>query len=210
LSVRLRHRPGFTLIELVITVTIIAALVFVGATSLRTTDTQATRDRGFDIVELLRRARYHAARQNVAVVVRVVPFDATLSGGGKTRGLVEAYAGSDTACPQPVTAASERLAAVDFGLLTPGGAPAPGLAVIRPASVAGEGASDGFCIRPNGRILANATGQPIPSLSSDPAEMSGKAHLFVQWDPVREEDGALAVPFVEVEVPFNGLVRIPQ
>ena len=64
--------------------------------------------------------------------------------------------------------------------------------------------------RRRGTILDNATGRPIRPASATEEDLAGKAQIWLQWDPVREADGQLVVPFVEVEVPFNGLVRIPQ
>jgi prepilin-type N-terminal cleavage/methylation domain-containing protein len=206
LSVRNRQRPGFTLLELMVTVAIIGGLVLVAAASLRTNDTQKTREAGFDIIELMRRARYFAARQNTAVVVRVVPFGGTDPDGNTTRGFLAAFEGPDTACPATIPLDATPLTTLDFGIAN--GDPAPGLAVLAPETLAWDGVGSGFCIRPNGRILDNETGQPIPATGG--SDMAGKAQLFVQWDPVREQGGQLVVPFVEVEVPFNGLVRIPQ
>lgn len=203
----MRPRIGFTLIELLVTVTLIGVLLALGATTLRRDETEKTRDGAFDVVNLFRRARYVAARQNAAVVVTVTPHG-TAIGGSLTRGLVEARLGPTSLCPG-ATPAVDPFATVDFGSFSgTDTASAPGIARVVPSDLV----DDGFCVRPSGRILNNTTGEPIrPAGEVGDEDLAGKARVWVQYRPIRV-DGAdeLIVPRVRIEVPFNGLVRVPQ
>ena len=202
--------------ELMITVTLVGVLVFIGATSLRVDETKETRGAAFDVVGLFRTARFVAARQNRAVVVTVLPFG-TITGTGVTSGYAEARLAVGAECPSwGVAPGTGLIAYVDFNDAAPwtdidnqlthpceAGSPCAGIARVTPADLVTER----FCVRPSGRIVNDTTTQPI--LGSG-LNLAGKAQIWIQHDPVREVAGQLSVPFFEIEVPYNGLVRIPQ
>jgi prepilin-type N-terminal cleavage/methylation domain-containing protein len=206
----MRPRPGLTLIELMITVTLVGVLLYIGGSTLRVNETDSTRRAAYDVVDVFRRARYVAARQNTAVVVTVDPYSTTLPDGTVTRGRVEARLASTTNCPG-TTPSGDPFDNLDLGSYSGAdGSDEPGLVVVTPSDLV----ADGFCIRPNGRIIDNRTGSPIRPAGLSATDLAGKADLWIQYNPAPggRVDGAgnLLVPRMQVEVPFNGLVRVPQ
>ena len=208
------QRHGFTLTELLITMAIVSSLIWLGVTTLRLDEIGETSKAAVDVVNLFRQARYVASRQNAAVVVVVRTYGLPdPSGSGNTRGRVEAYIQPGTTCPagawDPLALGlTPDLPPVDFGTFSGlGGSSEPGIARVIPNDLL----SEHFCVRPNGRIINRFDNAPIRPAGANPADLAGKATIWVQYDPLRQDSaGNLIVPFRTVEVPYNGLVRVVE
>jgi hypothetical protein len=164
------------------------------------------RDATYEIVQLFRRARAVAAQYNQAVVVVVYPYGSVIAEDGtRTRGRVEAFATSVYTCPstRPTVTPYE---VVDLGSFS-GEDTQEGAGI---AAVDNELDTDDACVRPNGRIINRADNQPFRPPGGDALSLAGKAHIWVQYNPVRLVGENLALPVQEIEIPFNGLVRVPQ
>ncbi|MBN1947089.1 MAG: prepilin-type N-terminal cleavage/methylation domain-containing protein [Bradymonadales bacterium] len=206
--------PGFTLTELVITLAVIGVLIWIGAAALRTDELAETREAAVEVTDMFRRARYLASRLNNAVVLVVRPYSAQLPGGGGiTRGRIEAYIQAGSTCPSgdwnPTDLGlTPDLTPVDFGTFAGADlSSAPGIARIEPTDLA----TDHFCVRPNGRILNRFDNAPIRPTGTASTDLAGKATIWVQYSPIRVDPSQnLVVPYMAIEIPYNGLVRIAQ
>ncbi len=211
----LRHRAarvGFSLLELLVVISIIGAILILSGSSLRTSASEEVQESANDVLGLLRRARNVATRQNRAVVVMVTMQGGSDSAGQPTLGQASAYKAVDNNCPAETPPADvdnssyEGLPlgyeSVSFG--EPLGEEAAAIAGLEPVS----SGRMYICFQPNGRILNGLTGMPFPS--SDTAYMAGDAWIDVQFNqgsPILV-DGRLQVPVTSIQIPFNGLVRM--
>ena len=210
----MRIRPGINLIELVVVVAIIGGIAVASSLALRMDDSAATRSAAVEIVELFRDARYAAGRNGQAIVVAAYPYGTVVDEGPgtQTRGRVEAYLTGVWNCPGTLPVGPPYRVA-DFGSFNGiDVSEEPGLVWVFPDEEGMNLAEDHFCVRPTGRIVNNRTNQPIRSSEVDALDLSGIATLWVQWNPIRltADEQGLVVPRLEIEVPFNGLVRIVQ
>jgi prepilin-type N-terminal cleavage/methylation domain-containing protein len=183
---------GFTLVELMITITVLSILVLVTIPSvLKAVDARQAVDAGQAVVDLIEFAKVQAAQRNRAyqVVPRLAGQD------GSPNGFITLNEGPTSACMNfndPLALKNVRV--LDLSRSFP--------RIRLRATVPADLPVATLCIKPDGRVLRTDTKQPIPS--DDVRYGAGDARFILQRFMGNQPIG----PEVVVVVPYTGAVRL--
>ena len=185
----LRDNRGFTLVELMITVAMVAVLVVVTLPPvIKALQQRQALNAAQAVLDVVEFAKVQAASRNLAYRVTWT------AEGESTNGTVVVGEGPTSAC---ITWDQGRpaLRRVDLDKEFP----SVRLTGIRPTAMAGGS----LCIKPDGRVLDASTSLPVAS--GDATYSAGDAMLLLQRiNDVGQHEGALHI----VVIPFNGAARI--
>ncbi len=228
---------GFTLIELMVVVAIIATVLIVAGRSLRTNEQDIVTRASNAAVNLMRRAHSNAAGGTNAVIVVVHPFGNPDPDAGLTAGRFDAFTAAGNQCPSvsptagvgvgdpnypcaDVSCADQPYESVriaqDFPNTNPGGN-APFAGDEEDAGIALISHPDAsnrmeLCFTTLGKVIDRTTGAPFAPDPTDPSManfINGSAEIWVQFNPVRlSPDGTPIVPRAHIVVPWTGLAGI--
>lgn len=202
-----RNRSGFSMIEIVIVLAVVAAVLGAGVAILGNDASDKVRRSTYDALGLLQRARNKAVKQNVAITV-VVWGTGSSPSGAETAGRLEAFEAPDANCPTgptPETGAYEELI-----LTTHDGEAYEGAGITRISPVDDQTNTPlEFCFRPpHGRMIDRVTVAPFPA--AEDVDFAGDAHIWFQYGPLSDPGGTLAVPRGHIVVPYTGVARLER
>ncbi len=200
-----RKRSGFSLIEIIIVLAVVAGVLAAGVAVFGNDSSDQVRESTYDALGVLQRARNTAVRQGNAVVV-IIWGTGSDPGAGQTAGRIDAFVAADANCPgtRPTAGAYEQLI-----LTTHGGSPYEGAGIARISPVADQSSDPlELCFRPNGRVLDRTTAAPFAA--AEDVDFAGDAHVWFQFGPTSDPGGTLAVPRGHIVIPYTGVARLER
>ena len=180
---------GFSLIELMVTVTILAIIASIALPSIQTGfQQQSIVSATNEVMHLVDFARIQAVTRNKAYELRIKQSDGD-------NGSLEVNESANTRC-DGFAAGIPRIRTLSFN-----GGEHPDIRIVSTAPT-GLGASYQLCFKPSGRVVRSDTSKPLPAIATGYG--AGEGHIVLQR---LNTDGKTLGPKHRIIVPYNGLPR---